>query len=212
MIEAREIRVVRGGRAILDGASLAVATGEVVAVEGRSGSGKSTFIRVMATLIEPDAGTVLLDGVAAHALPPTAYRVRVAYLPQQPAMFPGTVADNVAFGPAARGHALAPEQLHSLLDQAELSADFAQREARSLSGGERQRVALARALANAPEVLLLDEPTAALDPKTGLQIVALIRGLALRGRTVILVTHLPEHAEALGGRRCLCEGGRVLPR
>lgn len=211
MIEAREIRVMRGGRAVLDGASLSVASGETVAVEGPSGSGKSTLVRVMATLIEPDAGEVLLDGVAAHALPPAAYRVRVAYLPQQPAMFPGTVADNVAFGPAARGHALSPEAVHALLDQAELSADYAQREARALSGGERQRVALARALANAPEVLLLDEPTAALDPRTGLQIVALVRGLAQRGRTVVMVTHLAEHAEALGGRRFTCEGGRVLP-
>jgi ABC-type multidrug transport system ATPase subunit len=127
-------------------------------------------------------------------------------------MFPATVADNVAFGPHARGQPLPEARVAALLAQAELSSDYAAREARTLSGGERQRVALARALANAPEVLLLDEPTAALDPQTGLQIVALVRSLAKDGRAIVMVTHLPAHAEALGGERYLCEAGRVRPR
>jgi ABC-type multidrug transport system ATPase subunit len=212
MIEARHIRVARSGLTILEDASLKVDTGETVVLEGPSGSGKSTFVRVMATLVEPDAGEVLLDGVSAHQIAPTRFRARVAYLPQLPAMFPGTVADNVAVGPKLRGEPLPRERLLSLLERAELSPDFADREAKTLSGGERQRVALARALANEPEVLLLDEPTAALDPKTGLQIIALVRSLAKAGQTVVMVTHLPEHAEALGGSRYLCEGGRIHPR
>lgn len=212
LIEARELRVTREGRSILDGASLCVGPGEIVAVEGASGSGKSTLIRAMATLLEPDSGQVFLRGVEAHAISPTQYRTRVAYLPQQPAMFPGTVADNVAFGPGLRGVQLPHAQLLTLLALAELPADCAGREANTLSGGERQRVALARALANAPEVLLLDEPTASLDPKTGLQIVNVIRTLAQDGRAIVMVTHLPAHAEVLGGRRCVCEAGRVRPR
>lgn len=212
MIEARNIRVLRAGRRILDGANLSVATGETVAIEGPSGSGKSTLVRVMATLIEPDSGEVLLGGVEAHAIPPTDYRTRVAYLPQAPAMFPGTVADNVTFGPTLRNRSLDRDQVLALLARAELSADYADREARTLSGGERQRVALARSLANAPEVLLLDEPTAALDPETGLQVIALVRSLAEHGHTIVLVTHLPAHAEALGGKRYLCEAGQVRPR
>src|SRR5882724_9508203 len=83
------------------------------------------------------------------------------------------------------------------------------RETRTLSGGERQRVALARALANAPEVLLLDEPTAALDPDAGERVVALLRDLRARGLSVVMVTHVDAHARALGGTLYRCERGRL---
>src|SRR5207253_1631935 len=88
-------------------------------------------------------------------------------------------------------------------------APILQREARILSGGEKQRVALARALANAPEVLLLDEPTAALDPEAGERIVALLRELRLRGLSIVMVTHEDAHARALGGTLYRCERGRL---
>ena len=83
------------------------------------------------------------------------------------------------------------------------------REARTLSGGEQQRVALARALANDPQVLLLDEPTAALDPEAGELIVALLRDLRARGLSVVMVTHVDAHARALGGTLYRCERGRL---
>ena len=83
------------------------------------------------------------------------------------------------------------------------------REARTLSGGEKQRVALARALANDPQVLLLDEPTAALDPEAGELIVALLRDLRARGLSVVMVTHVDAHARALGGTLYRCERGRL---
>lgn len=211
-IEARDIRVVREGRAIVDGASLAVAPGEKVAIAGASGSGKSTFLRAMATLIPVDGGRVILGGVDAAALPPTVFRTRVAYVPQTPPMLPGTVADNVAAGPALRGRAVTAERQAELIRAVGLAEGFLARAAEDLSGGERQRVALARALANDPEVLLLDEPTAALDPETALQVVELARSLAGEGRSVVMVTHIEAHAEALGGTRYVCREGRLLPR
>jgi ABC-type iron transport system FetAB ATPase subunit len=209
VLEAREIVVLREGRRILDGASILVRPGEAVAIQGPSGSGKSTLARTLATLVEADAGTILLDGQDAHEIAPTQFRTRVAFLAQQPAMFAGTVRDNLGAGPALHGKSLGAAQARELILAVGLDESILPREARTLSGGEKQRVALGRALANAPDVLLLDEPTAALDPEAGERIVALLRALSARGLSVVMVTHVEAHARALGGTRYRCERGRV---
>ncbi|MFL5419527.1 MAG: ATP-binding cassette domain-containing protein [Myxococcales bacterium] len=201
--------VLREGRRILDGASFVVDAGEAVAVQGPSGSGKSTLVRTLATLIEPDSGAVLLEGRDAREIAPTRFRTRVAFLAQQPAMFAGTVRDNLEAGPALHGTSLADARARELVAAVGLDEGMLEREARSLSGGEKQRVALARALANSPEALLLDEPTASLDPDSGDRIVALLRSLCAGGITLLMVTHVDAHARALGGTRYRCERGQV---
>src|SRR5438270_1225627 len=208
-LEARELVVVREDRRILDGASILVPPGEAVAIQGPSGSGKSTFARALATLLEPDAGAVLLGGRDASQIAPTQFRTRVAFLAQQPAMFEGSVVRNLKTGPALHGESLSDAQASDLIRAVGLDEPILQREARILSGGEKQRVALARALANAPEVLLLDEPTAALDPEAGERIVALLRELRARGLSVVMVTHEEAHARALDGTLYRCERGRL---
>jgi ABC-type iron transport system FetAB ATPase subunit len=209
VLEARDVVVLREGRRILDGASILVRPGEAVAIQGPSGSGKTTLARALATLVEPDAGTVLLDGQDAREIAPTRFRTRVAFLAQQPAMFAGTVRANLGAGPALHGKSLDDAQTRQLILAVGLDESMLPREARTLSGGEKQRVALARALANAPGVLLLDEPTAALDPDAGERIVALLRALSARGLSVVMVTHVEAHACALGGTRYRCERGRL---
>jgi putative ABC transport system ATP-binding protein len=209
VLEARELVVLREGRRILDGASIVVRPGEAVAIQGPSGSGKTTLARALATLVETDDGTVLLDGQDAREIPPTQFRTRVAFLAQQPAMFAGTVRANLGAGPALHGKSLGDAQARQLILAVGLDESMLPREARTLSGGEKQRVALARALANAPDVLLLDEPTAALDPDAGERIVALLRTLSARGLSVVMVTHVEAHALALGGTRYRCERGRL---
>jgi len=208
-LEGRELVVRRGGRRILDGASILVRPGEAVAIQGPSGSGKSTLARVLATLLEADAGSVRLDGRDAHEIAPNQFRTRVAFLAQQPAMFEGTVLENLGAGPRLRGKPFDGAQARELIGAVGIDESMLSREARTLSGGEKQRVALARALANAPEVLLLDEPTAALDPDSGARIVALLRELHGRGLSVVLVTHANEHARALGGTLYRCERGQI---
>jgi ABC-type lipoprotein export system ATPase subunit len=117
---------------------------------------------------------------------------------------------NLGAGPALHGKSLGDSQARELIVAVGLDESFLPREARTLSGGEKQRVALARALANAPEVLILDEPTAALDPDAGERIVALLRALSARGLSLVMVTHVEAHARALGGTRYRCERGRLF--
>jgi putative ABC transport system ATP-binding protein len=210
-IEAKDLVVDRQGLRILDGARIAVGAGEIASIEGPSGSGKSTLLRAMATLIPVDGGRVMLEGQDAEAIAPTAFRRRVAYVSQQPPMLPGSVADNLAAGPSLRGERFGGSAAAALLARAGLPAGFAERDARDLSGGERQRVALARALANEPVVLLLDEPTAALDPTSAERILDLVRALAGEGLSVVVVTHQASHAEHLGGTRWACRAGRLSP-
>jgi putative ABC transport system ATP-binding protein len=208
-LEAKDVVFVRDGRRILDGASLTLARGETATIEGPSGSGKSTLLRVMATLLEPDSGTLVLDGVDARSIPPPLFRKRVAYVAQNPPMLDGSVAHNVSAGPRLRGETLTADAIADLLRQADLPADFAARDARQLSGGERARVAVARALANEPELLLLDEPTAALDPSAATRILDLVRSLGSRGLGVLVVTHAAEHAASIHGTRWVVEAGRA---
>ena len=208
-LEARELVVIRSGRRILDGCSLTIAPGEAVAIEGPSGSGKSTLVRALALLVEADEGQILLGGVDVRSLPPEAVRRQVAFLAQQPAMFPGTVADNLRAGPKLRAADLPDARAAELIAAVGLPAETLAREARTLSGGEKQRVALARALANDPAILLLDEPTASLDPEAGVQIVELVRTLCRRGLGVVMVTHVAAHAALLGGTLYRCEAGHI---
>ena len=119
------------------------------------------------------------------------------------------MAQNLSAGPLLCGAALGDARALDLLQQVGLPVTFAKRNARDLSGGEKQRVAIARALANDPRVLLFDEPTSALDPAAGEGIVALVRACADRGRAVLVVTHIREHARSLGGSRYLCAGGKL---
>jgi putative ABC transport system ATP-binding protein len=208
-LEAQRLVVVRGGRRLLDDASLAVTCGAIATIEGPSGSGKSTLLRAIATLIPVEGGRVLLDGADVATMAPTDLRRRVAYVPQQPPMLEGSVAANVAVGPRLAGRAMDPAAIAALLARVGLPAAFADRDAKSLSGGERQRLALARALANEPRVLLLDEPTSALDPEAADRVLDLVRALATEGLAIVVVTHVRAHAARLGGERWICRAGRL---
>lgn len=211
-LAATGVVVLRAGRAIVAGADLGVDAGEIAVVEGASGCGKTTLLRAMATLIAMDAGTLTLNGLDFAALPPTVFRRRVAYVPQQPPMLEGSVADNVATGPRLADASLTAEALGALALRVGLLAGMLARAARELSGGERQRVALARALANEPEFLLLDEPTAALDPTSATHVLELVRALARQGLGVVVVTHIEEHARHLDGTRYVCVDGRIAAK
>jgi len=189
-IEVRELTVRRGERVVLSDVSFAAPRGQVLALVGASGAGKSTLLRCLTRLAEAESGTIGLDGTDIRSVAPQVLRRRVALVAQAPVMLPGTVADNLAYGLAA----LADGARDAALTAAGLDGSFLLRSANALSGGERARVALARALTRDPDAILLDEPTAALDPETAQVIAETVAALAQRDLAVILATH--DHALA----------------
>ena len=174
------------------------------ALLGPSGSGKSTLLRLLNRLADPDAGVVRFHGTDVRELDPLELRRRVGLVPQLPAPVPGSVADNVCFGPRLEGREVDPEGPVRL---AGLDPSFLDRDASRLSVGEQQRVMLARALALEPEVLLLDEPTASLDPTATGAVEDALRGL--HDVSLVLVTHSRDQANRLTERTIRLRDGRV---
>ena len=177
------------------------------ALLGPSGSGKSTLLRLLNRLADPDGGAVRFKGEDVRSLDPLELRRRAVLVPQLPAPLPGSVAENVCYGPRLCGRDVDTERPLRL---AGLDADYADREAGRLSVGEQQRVMLARALALDPEVLLLDEPTSALDEQTrdGVERTLLeLEGRA--GLSMLIVTHDREQAERLARRIVRIREGQI---
>jgi ABC-type multidrug transport system fused ATPase/permease subunit len=183
----------------LDDVSATLSTGESVTVVGPSGGGKSTLLRVLLRLAEPGEGRLLVNGLPASSYRREDWFSRVAYLPQEVRLIPGTVRDNVLFFRDGTD-----EEVHRAIEMAALVLDprvfrdgldtEVTEEGRNLSGGQRQRIGLARCLLRRPDLLVLDEPTSALDPESERQIAATIAGLKADLITV-LVTHRPAAAQ-----------------
>jgi sulfonate transport system ATP-binding protein len=192
-----------GGRAVLGGVDLEARTGEIVAVVGKSGCGKTTLLRLIAGLDRPAAGTIALDGRPARAA-----RARVRMVFQEARLLPWRrVIDNVALGlPRDPRHRQAAHDALARVGLAGRATDWPG----VLSGGEKQRVALARALASRPGLLLLDEPLGALDALTRLEMQRLLEEIWREaGFTAVLVTHDVHEAVALADRVVVLDGGRV---
>jgi osmoprotectant transport system ATP-binding protein len=215
MIEFIDVGASRGSRAVLRGVTLSVRPGEVVALVGRSGSGKTTMLRLVNRLLEADSGRVRVANRAVDHWNPIELRRQTGYAIQEVGLFPHlSVADNIAIVPrllqwdAAR----ISYRTHELLSLIGLDADqFRERRPDELSGGQRQRVGLARALAADPPVLLMDEPFGALDPITRAELHREFRGLQqAMPRTVLLVTHDLAEAFAIANRIAILKDGAII--
>jgi putative ABC transport system ATP-binding protein len=199
-----------GDFSIVTDISLEVHHGEMLGIVGASGSGKSSFLRLLNRLDEPTTGTVFLNDQDYRQFSPRELRRRVGLVTQRPFLFPGNVAGNVRFGPLQRSEVLADEDIARLLERVGLPG-FAGREVTNLSGGEQQRVSLARALANHPEILLLDEPTSALDEQAKMGVEQLICSLVKEtSLTCVMVTHDRDQARRMCDRVALLEAGRLI--
>jgi putative ABC transport system ATP-binding protein len=197
-------------KSLLVDINVGVTRGEVLAIVGPSGAGKSSLLRLINRLDEPTGGTVLLDGQDFRSLPPRELRRRIGMILQRAYLFPGSVAQNVCYGPRQHGTLLPSSAVAELLERVGLEG-YAERNAATLSGGEAQRVAITRALANQPDVLLLDEPTSALDDVAKLGVETLL-GSLIRERhlTCIWVTHDAAQARRMADSVLLLEAGRAV--
>jgi putative ABC transport system ATP-binding protein len=190
------VSLARGGRPVLEQLDLDIGEG-VTAVLGPSGAGKSTLLRLLNRLADPDEGTVRFRGDDVRSVDVLELRRHATLVPQLPALLPGSVADNVRYGPSLRGQEVDAERS---LAMAGLDSSYAERDGSRLSVGEQQRVMLARALALEPDVLLLDEPTSALDERAREGVERTLGEVAGRGQSMVVVTHDRGQAERLAGR------------
>jgi len=203
-----------GERDILKNVNLRIDRGEVFALIGPTGAGKTTLLRLIDLIDEPASGKIFFDGVDAAA--PAAVRLgmrrRMAFVLQKPVVFNVSVHDNIACALRWRGvrGSKLKEKVNHITDVVGLS-DYGNRNARQLSGGEVQRVAIARAIAIEPEVLLLDEPMANLDPLSAARIEELISSIIRRyATTIIMATHDLSQGQRLADRMAVMMGGELL--
>jgi phospholipid/cholesterol/gamma-HCH transport system ATP-binding protein len=217
-IRVRGLRKAFGDKQVLDGIDLDVMGGTSMVVIGGSGTGKSVLLKCILGLIEPDAGTIEIDGQNILSLrhkAREAARAEIGMLFQNGALFDSmTVRQNVAFGLIAQGletRVAAEQKADAVLAQVGLSASVGELSPAELSGGMQKRVALARAIASEPAIMFFDEPTTGLDPIMGAVIDGLIVDCVKRlGSTAIAITHDMASARRIGGRAAMLHHGKIV--
>lgn len=212
-VALRRVSFGHGGHQAVSDLDLTVTTGEVLALVGTSGAGKTTVLRLINRLVLPDSGDVLVEGRTTREWNPIALRRRIGYVIQEVGLFPHmTVGDNVAVVPRLErwDAARIERRVRELLDLVELPSSFSDRFPDELSGGQRQRVGVARALAADPPILLMDEPFGALDALTRRQLQeAFLRIQEQLRKSVVIVTHDMGEAVTLADRIAVMDGGRL---
>ena len=215
-IEFREVAYrLPSGVALFSGLNLSVAHGETLVLLGRSGSGKTTILKLINRLLEPSQGTILIAGRPGSDWDPIQLRRGIGYVIQDVGLFPHwTVERNVAVVPRLENWTedRVQQRVGEMMDLVGLPhGEFAKRRPAELSGGQKQRVGVARALAADPPILLMDEPFGALDPVTRADLQREFRALATRlQKTIVFVTHDVREALFLGTRIALLEQGRLV--
>jgi len=199
-----------GGVEIINRVSFEVYPGEIFVITGPSGSGKTTLLKLLNRLLEPDDGKVFLGNIDLLSIDVLTVRRLICYVPQIPVMFEGTVRENLMFAPRYLNIPVSEESLREIMTDVGLNPSYLDKIAETLSVGEKQRVALARALLIKPVYLLLDEPTAHLDPENTRILEDLILELnRTRGVNFIIVSHDTAQAKRLGTRIARLENGQL---
>ncbi len=214
VIEVKNLRKSFGNKEVLRDIDLTVHAGEVICIIGPSGSGKSTFLRCLNGLETPTSGSIVIAGqdISDPKTDMNKVRQNVGMVFQHFNLFPNmSVVENVEFGPRrvqGMDPSLTRELALHLLETVGMS-DHADSAPRSLSGGQKQRVAIARALAMHPQIMLFDEATSALDPEMVKDVLDVMRSLAERGMTMVLVTHEMGFAREVSDRVVFTDGGII---
>lgn len=216
MLEVKSLAFSYGNRPVFENVSFSLKKGEIMCILGPNGAGKSTLIKCIAGILKPAAGSVFIQGEDTASLGVRGIARHIGYVPQQnEVVFPFTVLDFVVMGraphlsifssPGAEDIKLAKESL------AMVGISYlAERPVANLSGGQSQMVLIARALVQKPALLLLDEPTSHLDFGNQVLVLETVRKLASLGMSIVMNTHMPDHAFLLGDRAAALSGGRLV--
>ncbi|WP_229394519.1 ABC transporter ATP-binding protein [Methanosarcina sp. DH1] len=216
MLEVRSLAFSYGKRPVFENVSFSLKKGEIMCILGPNGAGKSTLIKCIAGILKPAAGSVFIQGKDTASLGVRGIARHIGYVPQQnEVVFPFTVLDFVVMGraphlsmfssPGADDIKLAKESLAMVG-----ISDLAERPVANLSGGQSQMVLIARALVQKPALLLLDEPTSHLDFGNQVLVLETVQKLASLGMSIVMNTHMPDHAFLLGDRAAALSGGRLV--
>lgn len=216
MLEVKSLAFSYGNRPIFENVSFSLNKGEIMCILGPNGAGKSTLIKCIAGILKPDNGSVFIQGKDTVSLGVRGIARNIGYVPQQnEVVFPFTVLDFVVMGraphlsmfasPGAEDIKLAKESLAMVG-----ISDLAERPVAKLSGGQSQMVLIARALVQKPALLLLDEPTSHLDFGNQILVLETVQKLASLGMSIVMNTHMPDHAFLLGDRAAALSGGRLV--
>jgi tungstate transport system ATP-binding protein len=209
LYELGQVVKVYGNREVCHISHLEIYKGEIFGVMGPSGAGKSTFLRLLNFLEPPTEGVIRFKGIAIDSLPPLELRRQITMVFQESLLLNTTVEGNITYGLKLRRQPVDKRKLREIMEKVGLTP-LAKALSPTLSAGEKQRVALARALILEPEVLLLDEPTANLDPYNVTLIEEIISRVNREGTTIVIVTHNVFQARRLCHRAMLMLDGKVV--
>jgi len=210
MFDVRNLNVAYGQSRVLHGIDLSVAPGEIVAVVGRNGMGKSTLMKSLMGVIPSKSGEVVIDGTDVAAMPSHARVKRgLAYVPQGRQIFGTmTVEENIETGRVVTGKSDIPDEIYSLFP---ILAEFGKRRGGNLSGGQQQQLAIARALASDPKILLLDEPTEGIQPSIIKDIAKVLKEIRdLRNLCIVVCEQMLSFVLDIADRVLVIENGRIV--
>lgn len=211
ILDIQSLSLDRGGNPVLKEVTFHVEKHNLMMVIGPSGAGKSTLLRAINRLLEPPKEAIFYEGNDITRIPVLKLRRRIGMVFQKPAMFQGSVGENISYGVHINNKELDDNQITDLLKAVSLAPQIVDEDALRLSGGQAQRVALARTLAIEPDVLLLDEPTSSLDPHATRQVENTLLDLNRdRGITLLWVSHAIDQTRRIGGKVLLLRDGKAL--
>lgn len=209
-IQFHNVSYVAGERTILTKITTQFLAGHITTLVGPSGAGKTTLLKMCNALLSPTSGKIYIQGKDIEAYDPTSLRRKVGIVLQNAPILRTTVYENLALPRKLAHQSLSKEEAQTALSNVGLDASFLTYQANELSGGQKQKLAIARTLINDSEILLLDEITSALDPKSVNEIEELILTIQQKGVTIIWITHNIEQAKKIGDMTSLMVNGEVI--
>lgn len=210
ILKIRNVRYSSDKDEIIKGINLTVKKGDCISIVGQSGSGKSTFLKILSDLISPTEGAIYYNEKDYREIDPMELRKKISYCIQIPYLFGESVYENLAFPFQIRNMNVDEERILNLLKMLKLGGNYLNKSIDALSGGEKQRIALIRNLLSKPDILLLDEVTSGLDRENTQIVEKLIKKMNEEGMTILWITHDINQSESIFNKRVHIDEGKII--